>query len=246
MAVSINQVYQKVLAIANKEQRGYITPQEFNLFADRAQRQIYEAYFDDIRNAEAKIKNQQQFSDIVEQTEEKLQYFKRVFSSIIGASNTPSFSVPSNCSRIISAELGSGTYMANTNTWYPIEIISQRELRYIMGNPLTAPTTKRPIAVREEFSDNDLDLFPATTQQHPFKVHYYALPSIPKWTYVIVNEQALYNEQAPDANDFDLHGSEEENLVNRILQLAGISIEKPDVQQAGIVAKQMADQDKNN
>ena len=38
--ISINRVYQKVLAIANKEQRGYITPQEFNLFADKAQMEI--------------------------------------------------------------------------------------------------------------------------------------------------------------------------------------------------------------
>ena len=30
--ISIDTVYQKVLAVANKEQRGYITPQEFNLF----------------------------------------------------------------------------------------------------------------------------------------------------------------------------------------------------------------------
>ena len=40
MAVSIDKVYQKVLAFANKEQRGYITPQEFNLFADQAQMEI--------------------------------------------------------------------------------------------------------------------------------------------------------------------------------------------------------------
>ena len=31
MAVNVDKVYQRVLAIANKEQRGYITPQEFNL-----------------------------------------------------------------------------------------------------------------------------------------------------------------------------------------------------------------------
>ena len=40
MAVNIDNVYQKVLALANKEQRGYITPQEFNLFADKAQNEI--------------------------------------------------------------------------------------------------------------------------------------------------------------------------------------------------------------
>ena len=43
--VNINSVYQKVLALANKEQRGYITPQEFNLFADKAQLEIFENYF---------------------------------------------------------------------------------------------------------------------------------------------------------------------------------------------------------
>ena len=46
--VIINDVYQKVLAIANKEQRGYITPQEFNLFANQAQMDIFEQYFYDI------------------------------------------------------------------------------------------------------------------------------------------------------------------------------------------------------
>ena len=45
MAVSIDTVYQRVLAIANKEQRGYLTPQEFNLLANQAQMDIFEQYF---------------------------------------------------------------------------------------------------------------------------------------------------------------------------------------------------------
>ena len=45
MAISIDTVYQRVLAIANKEQRGYITPQQFNLFANQAQLRIFEQYF---------------------------------------------------------------------------------------------------------------------------------------------------------------------------------------------------------
>ena len=46
--VDIDTVYQKVLAFANKEQRGYITPQEFNLYADQAQKEIFEQYFYDL------------------------------------------------------------------------------------------------------------------------------------------------------------------------------------------------------
>ena len=45
MAVNIDNVYQRVLVIANKEQRGYITPQEFNLLAYKAQMDIFESYF---------------------------------------------------------------------------------------------------------------------------------------------------------------------------------------------------------
>ena len=46
--ISIDTVYQRVLAILNKENRGYITPQEFNLFANQAQLEIFEQYFFDL------------------------------------------------------------------------------------------------------------------------------------------------------------------------------------------------------
>ena len=46
--VNVDTVYQRVLALANKEQRGYITPQEFNLFANQAQMDIFEQYFYDL------------------------------------------------------------------------------------------------------------------------------------------------------------------------------------------------------
>ena len=47
MAININTVYSKVLTLSNKEQRGYITPQEFNLLADKAQMEIFQEYFYD-------------------------------------------------------------------------------------------------------------------------------------------------------------------------------------------------------
>ena len=45
--IKIDDIYQKVLALANKEQRGYITPQEFNLLSNKAQMDIFESYFHD-------------------------------------------------------------------------------------------------------------------------------------------------------------------------------------------------------
>ncbi len=47
MAVSVNTVYQTVLYILNKEQRGYVTPAEFNSIADLVQKEIFQSYFPD-------------------------------------------------------------------------------------------------------------------------------------------------------------------------------------------------------
>ena len=63
MAVSIDTVYQRVLTLANKEQRGYITPQEFNLLANQAQMEIFEQYFRDIEQFNKTPGNTQEFSD---------------------------------------------------------------------------------------------------------------------------------------------------------------------------------------
>ena len=87
MAVSIDKVYQKVLALANKEQRGYITPQEFNLFADHAQMEIFEQYFYDLDQLQRTPGNDITYSDRVTNVENKISYFKRYddnISSITG------------------------------------------------------------------------------------------------------------------------------------------------------------------
>ena len=45
------------------------------------------------------------------------------------------------------------------------------------------------------------------------------------------NKKALYNSNA--SVDFDLHKSEEDTLVYKILELAGIVINKPGIMQIG-------------
>ena len=73
--VSVDTVYQKVLALANKEQRGYITPQDFNLFANQAQMEIFEQYFYDTNIARKSQGNDTVYADVDEMLEEKIQIF---------------------------------------------------------------------------------------------------------------------------------------------------------------------------
>jgi len=80
MAVNVNTVYQRVLAIANKEQRGYITPQEFNILANQAQLDIFEQYFYDQHQFSRARGSQPKQLDPVEILKDKISLFE-VFNS---------------------------------------------------------------------------------------------------------------------------------------------------------------------
>ena len=74
--ISIDTIYQRVLAILNKEQRGYITPQEFNLKANQAQLETFEQYFYDLQQFKRMRDNNTEYSNMVKLIDEKISKFK--------------------------------------------------------------------------------------------------------------------------------------------------------------------------
>ena len=100
MAVSVDTVYQRVLALANKEQRGYITPQEFNLLANQAQMTIFESYFyhkNARETADANKSAELDESNISELIDMKLRPFSRVLSLNDNATVYPTTITVSGC-----------------------------------------------------------------------------------------------------------------------------------------------------
>ena len=268
MAVSINRVYQKVLALANKEQRGYITPQEFNLFASRAQMEIYNNYFHGIKMAEQKPKNQMLYADEVEMLEEKLQPFL-VDTTINVSTFTNTTATPSPSAAL---DLSSLNYTIHKLTRVTrgngtvVVPINKSQIHHTEGNPLTKATLTRSVYIRQDMNNGTfLNVIPAvtastcnvstdTTNDSPsttfeaesFVVSFYKRPAIPNWTYVVVNDKALYNATAGDLQDFELHMSEEEDLVSRILMSAGVTLKQQDVYQAGATSIQLKKQQQNS
>ena len=87
--VNIDTVYQRVLALANKEQRGYVTPLEFNLLANQAQLDIFEQYFYDINQFATIDDIGAEYSDAVDTLEEKISIFE-TSTAVTGGSTLPS------------------------------------------------------------------------------------------------------------------------------------------------------------
>jgi len=212
MAVSIDRVYQKVLALANKEQRGYITPQEFNLFADHAQMEIFEQYFYDLEQFERNPS-----SDVDDFLEQKIQIFKQPPSTI-----TNEFNLPANTYQVDSVGVVWGNGRRGT-----VERIGRGEAIGIESSPLLNTSLATCYYIH-----GDVVYFVDYSEGGSFTINLTRKPNKPNWTYVISGENALFN---PNSSiDFELHSSEENKLVIKILTLAGVAIK--DVQLAQVAA----------
>jgi len=212
MAVSIDRVYQKVLALANKEQRGYITPQEFNLFADHAQVEIFEQYFYDLEQFERNPS-----SDVDDFLEQKIQIFKQPSSTI-----TNEFNIPVNTHQIDSVGV-----VLNNGRRGTVERVTMSEAIDIESSPLLNTSLAMCYYVH-----GDVVYFVNYTEDSNITINLTSKPNKPNWAYVISGENALFNRN--NSIDFQLHPSEENKLVIKILALAGVAIK--DVQLAQVAA----------
>lgn len=147
MAISVDTVYQRVLALANKEQRGYITPQEFNLFANQAQMEIFEQYFYDKNQYNRLPKDNTPYADLDHLLEEKISIFKKRQQPVTITNHFGDGTLPTDVYRLdnltrLSLTDVSGSY-ANI-----IEEVTEDEMMVIDRALLTRPTPKRPIYSR--------------------------------------------------------------------------------------------------
>lgn len=241
MAISVDTVYQRVLALANKEQRGYITPQEFNLLANQAQMSIFESYFysKNIRKTkEVDGYSPTDEADIVELLDVKLGPFKSVASITSGVIPTEVtisgttydifqvgriFLNDMECQKVDINEIQrykqSKRHAAaffNTGPLYTDDLANGKDV-LIYASPAT-------------YSGSDVVTFAAVDAA---TIECFRVPKKVEWAYVVVgnNKKALYNANA--AVNFELHRAEEDTLVVKILELAGIVMNKPGLVQIG-------------
>ena len=218
--VSIDTVYQRVLALANKEQRGYITPQEFNLFANQAQMDIFEQYFYDTNQFGRLPGNDTEYSDMLNYLEEKTHFFEKERSVNINNSgefyNFQSVADP--------YKIGS---VSRDN--YVCEKVNANQIKEINKSPLLKPTVSRPVYVLK----NDYKLYVYPFNGNPIIVNYIKKPATVNWSSYVIAGSDTYD--LTNSVDFELHPSEETKLVVKILGLAGITLKDPALYQTATV-----------
>ncbi len=221
MAISVNTVYQRVLGILNKEQRGYVTAQEFNLFANQAQQDLFEQYFYDINQFGRVPGNDTEYSDMLTLLNEKINIFETIAAP---TRNAGYFIAPTDLYRlgtVVYKNTTTNSFGTSSTEQIEAERINANEFLYINSSPLTKPTNTRPVFTSNTrgikvYANSEIDSVALVDYQYIKK------PATVNWAYQIVFNEPLYD--ANNSVDFELHPADEADLVIKILELAGILI----------------------
>lgn len=226
----INSVRATVLNIINKDNNGFITPEEFNSFAKQAQLELFQQYFYDFQKAKiSDIKGMKTsgYSDITKQIDQTIDFFSSNVDLVYNV-GTSQFDLPVNF------------FLLNVLYYIGKEVahVDQGKLYYLLNSNLTAPTTTYPAYVMQ---GSQVAVYPNTIVDD-INVYYVRYPQDPKWTYTVVDGSPLFNQSANDYQDFELAISDFPKLVVKICQYAGVSIREAEVVQAARAEEVYTDQ----
>ncbi len=220
MAISVDTVYQRTLAVLNKEQRGYLTPQEFNLFANQAQRDIFEQYFYDINQFSRMHGNDTEYSDMLNILNEKISEFEAEGAVTSGTT------LPTDLYRLGTIIVSYTDPITSATKIAEAERVNKNEYLFIIQSPIATPTVERPIYIRDT---SGVKVYGPDQLISGVTCNYIKTPTDVEWNYTMVLGVAQYN--ASTSTDFQLHESEEPELVEKILELSGLLLKDPGVYQ---------------
>jgi len=242
MAVSVDTVYKTVLYILNKEQRGYVTPDEFSNVAEQVQQEIFQSYFPDgnqvNRQNQNNTQNNTEFFNIHKDIAYKLYPFENEIDFTYNALNNGFIQIGTSIIYKIGDVIC--TYTGQPQQDSITQLVSKKDFNKITRSKLTKPTNKYPLC----YTSNAI-ISPLTTKQllltisptpNEVKVNCLTNPVKPVWAFTTGSlGQYLYDSSS--STDFELDISEQAIIITNILKYFGVVVNDPAIIQ---VAEQEA------
>jgi len=236
MAINVDTVYKTVLLILNKEQRGYITPDEFNKTATQVQLDIFEQYFEDLNQQLRVPQSDYDYSDRQMSIDEKISPFKTEGDCVYGSGkfNLPILDIEGNEVINLGAEptttqvsfykLGTPIFTPTTGFDTELQRLPRNEFYNIEKSPLTASTEDFPTYLYES---NKLTVRPKSIQSG-VSTSFIRKPRNIKWNFTL-GTVGQYIYSSAGSQQFELNASEQVEVITRVLFYSGVIIRDPQV-----------------
>ena len=230
---SVREVYNALNDLANKDERGFVTPTEFNSFAPIAQMNIFNKLFDELTAAEnMRRRNIDPARDKsrIKQIKEDLGVFAK--TETVTKTNGV-FARPDDFARLINVKTGGDILLGVNNSVMADVIYDEEKLDRVLLSTLSAPTVSRPVVLMSD----DFEVFPTSVSK--IKVRYYKQPegldptsnartvSLPKVGFTLSNGKEAYD--GATSVDFELPEHYTSELVFELGKLVGVNLRDADV-----------------
>ena len=230
MAVNINTVYTTVLYILNKEQRGYVTPSEFNSIAAQVQKEIFESYFPDGNQLNRFNQNNQQndteFFNMFKDTAYKLYPFEQDIAFTYVGGNTAWQNNTTNVIYKLGQIISQYNSIPKDSGRKITQLTSKKDYELITRSNLTSPTNQYPIC----YTTNNAGSLIVRVSPNPdtLVINCLTVPTDPVWGFT-TGAVGQYIYAAGSSTDFELDVSEQTNIITNILKYCGIIINDPTI-----------------
>lgn len=217
----IDRVYQTLLMLANSDIRGNMKPADFDKALYNVILEKYEEYPFEL----TKYLNRQNRGLVGNGVENIPAILRTKMDHYLDSASltyeADTFLLPENMNYVESVIYN------DTSKIVPCKNFS--EFAYLKQSKLTKPTVDFPVY----FAINRSIQVAPISIVDKVKAYYMRKPLPPKWTYIFINGAEVFNPDADDFRDIDMHQSEEDDIVSRLMVKFGISNKEEDLQQAG-------------
>lgn len=229
--IDINTARNTILHLLNKTNRGYISPEEFNNFCNLAQLAIFEDLFFKynkfINNQNKRLTNGE-YADIPKNIREQIDYFTVFHYLSYNSSDDLYNHTLKDFYRTISLSLETTSNQKRKD----VEEISKSRLNLSINSNVVGPTVTYPEYIK---LGDKYRLFPkVSAESYKLQLLYIRTPKFPKWTYININGNPIYNNSASDIQHIELSESLFEAFIVKVMLYAGFSIREQDVVQASV------------
>jgi len=229
--INVNTVYKTVLSILNKEQRGYLTPYEFNQIGTQVQLEIFESYFESL-NQQLKVgENSSEYANRIKLLQEKIARFETEEDIAVAVTSQLG---EGDLTTLTDKVHRLGTIHFNNLSYLPVEIeqVTRHEFNLNRRSRLTSPSLDWPIYYKEGQKIKILPAEVSTVAEGKYTVEYVRKPKDVVWNYTVgARGEYLHSTAAPNQN-FEIDDTDQTELIVKILMYAGVIIRDQEIIQA--------------
>lgn len=230
--MTIDEIYRLVQTFANKEQRGFISPTDFNLLAKQAELELYNKRLSIIKEKSPTKRMQGAYAETLspELAKQDIANFfsPQQLNVIDGSVSYEGGRAQLVCDYIEAIfSMPSDDYSISSNI--PVDIVKPSDVNQILRSSLVKPSSYYPIAlISGNAKGKVINVFPDSVTKIIVYCYYYG-DTVPRWSYVTVSGKPIYDVGA--SVNFRISSRCHGELVVKILEYLGVSIREPEVVQ---------------